>query len=84
MTSEEIIDRMQKARCVMNAVELAHQLEELLGVTLSQSLMTSYFQRAFRDVPLRVIIRAGRWDYVSGGGLNDEQLNTLLVRWLPG
>jgi hypothetical protein len=57
-------------------------LDDLTGGRLSQSLMIMSFKRGFPVIPLKVLLDAGGWSRVTGGGLSDEQFNQLVGPWL--
>lgn len=79
---DEIISALQAARGHYSAVELAELLSHLMGSALCQSILITYFKRAFPQIPLRVLLQAGGWNRVSGGGVSDEQFNEMLYPWL--
>jgi hypothetical protein len=53
-----------------------------LGRALSQFALTSYFSRAFPEVPLRVLTEAGDWHRIVDGGMTDQDFNELLSIYL--
>jgi hypothetical protein len=81
MNDEEIVAAL-RARRGRTAVELADLLDDLTRGGLSQGSIVTYFTRAFPRIPLRVLLDAGAWTRVSGGGLSDEGFNELLRKWL--
>ena len=83
MNDEEILAALRASR-PRSAVELAELLDRLTHGGLSQGSMITYFQRAFPDIPLRVLLDAGAWRRLSGGGLSDEGFNELLRKWIEG
>lgn len=84
MGDAEIIEKLRAERKGRTAVELANLLDELTNGGLSQGSMVTFFKRAYRDIPLGVLLDAGGWMRVSGGGITDEGFNELLGEWLPG
>jgi len=83
MNEEKIVAALRANRR-RSAVELADLLDQLTHGGLSQGSMITYFQRAFPDIPLRVLLDAGAWKRLSDGGLSDEQFNELLRKWIEG
>jgi hypothetical protein len=81
MNDDEIVAALRASRR-RSAVEIAELLDGLTHGGLSQGSIVTYFKRAFPGIPLRVLLEAGAWRRVSGGGLSDEGLNDLLREWL--
>jgi hypothetical protein len=82
MNEDEIVTVLRSEGPRLTAVELAGLLDELTGGGLSQGAIVTYFSRAFPEIPLKVLLDAGAWTRVSGGGLSDEGFNDLLDPWL--
>lgn len=49
---------------------------------LSQGILITFFKSAFPEIPLRVLLEAGAWHRVSGGGLTDAEFDALLAPWI--
>ncbi len=84
MKDDGILSRLRSGSSSLSAVEVANLLDELTQGRLSQSTMIFSFKRAFPSIPLGVLLRAGAWHRVSGGGLDDDGFNDLLRPWFPG
>ena len=82
MNDDEVIEALRSAKGTLTPVELARLAERLAGSALTQGGMITIFQRAFPNIPLRVLLDAGAWSHVSDGGLDDEAFNDLLRPWL--
>lgn len=82
MMEEEIIASLRSLRGRLTAVELAEFVGTNFADGLSQGSLVTFFQRAFPEIPLRVLLDAGAWHRVSGGGLSDSEFNVLLRPWL--
>jgi hypothetical protein len=82
MTDDEVVAVLRAGHRRLTAVELAELLGRLTGGKLSQGTLVTYFKRAFPDIPLRVLLDAGGWHRVSGGGLTNEDFDTVLRQWL--
>ena len=83
MTDSDIILTLQaKAAKGGSPLQLATLLGELSDGGLSQSTLIMFFKRAFPALPLRVLIDAGAWHKVSGGGMSDEEFEKLLGPYL--
>lgn len=80
MTDDEIVAALRASGSV-SAVELAELLDDLTNGGLSQGSIITYFKRAFPGIPLRVLLDAGGWERISGGGLSDAGFNDLLSEW---
>jgi hypothetical protein len=77
-----ILDNLRAARGRLSPVKIADLLDDLTGGKLSDAAIVTYFKRAFPEIPLRTLLEAGAWERISGGGMSDEEFNTLLSPWL--
>lgn len=86
MTDDEILTALRAKRGRAAPVELAELLDTLTGGRLSQTMLVSYFGRAFPDIPLRVLLDAGGWTRLGDGrgDYSDDGFNDLLRPWLLG
>lgn len=85
MNESEIIEALRDAAATRSPSQLGLYLEELLGCTLSQGILVSYFKRAFPRLPLRILLDAGEWHRLSHGHWTDEDFDAALTPWLaPG
>lgn len=82
MNDDEVIEALRGQATTLSPVQLAELLDELTEGGLSQGALITYFSRAFPTIPLRVLLEAGSWKRVSGGGLEDDQFDELLQPWL--
>lgn len=82
MTDDEILGLLRVHRNRFSAVELADILRDGAKEGLTQGTLVAYFKRAFPDLPLRVLLDAGAWNRVSGGGMTDAQFEEHLMPWL--
>jgi hypothetical protein len=82
MTKDDITAALRSAKGTMTAVELAELAGKLAGTGPTQSTIVMAFKQAFPAIPLRVLLEAGAWMRVSGGGMTDEEFNELLRPWL--
>jgi hypothetical protein len=82
MNDDEIVTALRSAKGTLTPVELAQLAGKLAGSDLTQGRMITIFNRAFPNIPLRVLLDAGAWSQVSDGGLDDEAFNDLLRPWL--
>lgn len=83
MTDDEVIRALQAKAAEGNSpLQVAMLLGEITGGQLSQSTLVTFFKRAFPALPLRVLLDAGAWHKVSGGGMSDEEFEKLLGPYL--
>jgi hypothetical protein len=82
MNDDDILRALRSSE--MTPIEAANLLAELNGGQLSQGILIAYFQRAFPDIPLRVLLDASAWSRISGGGLEDAEFEALLRPWFAG
>jgi hypothetical protein len=61
---------------------LAQVLDDHLSTGLTHSAVVFWFKRAFPQTPLRVLLDAGAWSRLTGGGLFTEQFDELLEQWI--
>jgi hypothetical protein len=83
MTDDDILAELRALEPSSKATAIASKLEELVPGGLTQSVLVSYFKRAFPAIPLRTILDAAAWHRIGGGRLSDEGFNALLSQWLP-
>jgi hypothetical protein len=50
---------------------------------LTQSAVVFSFKRAFPEIPLRVLLEAGKWSRLSGGDKSAGWFDELLAPWMP-
>ena len=78
---EQIIEHLRAMRGTASAIEIADALAGFRGEHSEGALIT-FFKRAFPEIPLRVLRDAGGWTKLSGGGLSDQEFETLLHPWI--
>lgn len=82
MTDDEILDALRAKRTLLSPVQLAELLDRLTQGRLSQSVLVTYFKRAFPAIPLDVMLASGGWTGVGGREMTDEQFNEAIRPWL--
>jgi len=83
MTDDHIIDRLRAARGA-SAIAVAELLAEIAPGGLDQATFTTYFKRAFPEIPLRTLLDAGGWHRLTAVGLTDAEFEALLRPWFAG
>ena len=83
MDSDDLILEIREKARSLRATQLACHLDHISGGKLSQFFLISVFTRALPQIPLPVLVRAGRWNRLSGGRMTDEELDRLFEQWLP-
>lgn len=80
-TDEIVATLRQKAR-ELDPVALAELLGRLVGGGLTQSVLISWFRRAFPSIPLGVLNQAIGWHRVCANDMTDDQFAELLRPWI--
>lgn len=66
----------------LTPVQLAGLLDKLTGGQLSDASMVTYFFRAFSPIPLKTLMDACQWKWLTRGPMTDEEFNASLEPWL--
>lgn len=83
MTDDEILEELRRVGRNCAAIQVAETLDVLADGGLNQGTLITYFKRAFPQIPLGVMLNAGGWSRVSGGGVSDKEFEDMLSPWLP-
>jgi hypothetical protein len=80
---DEIVAELRRVGRRSSPRRVADRLAELMEGGLTPGTLIAYFQRAFPEVPPRVLLDASRWHRLRRGRVSDERFEHLLGEWLP-